>query len=72
MRSALQGKDLAAIQKASDDLARALQAIGSSMYGGGAQGGPQQPPSDGTPGGEQGPGDAGGSEDVVEGDFKQV
>ena len=67
LRSALQGEDLSAIQKASDDLARALQAIGSSMYGDGAKGGPQQPPS-----GEQGPGDAGGSGDVVEGDFKQV
>jgi molecular chaperone DnaK len=72
LRSALQGKDLAVIQKASDDLARALQAIGTAMYGGGAQGGPQQPPSGGTPGGGAGPGGAGGSGDVVEGDFKQV
>jgi molecular chaperone DnaK len=72
LRSALQGKDLAVIQKASDDLARALQAIGTAMYGGGAQGGPQQPPSGGTPGGGEGPGGAGGSGDVVEGDFKQV
>ncbi len=72
LRSALQGKDLAVIQKASDDLARALQAIGTAMYGGGAQGGPQQPPSGGTPGGGEGPAGAGGSGDVVEGDFKQV
>jgi molecular chaperone DnaK len=72
LRSALQGKDLAVIQKASDDLARALQAIGTAMYGGGAQGGPQQPPSGGTPGGGETPGGAGGSGDVVEGDFKQV
>ncbi len=72
LRSALQGKDLAVIQKASDDLARALQAIGTAMYGGGAQGGPQQPPSGGTPGGGEGPASAGGSGDVVEGDFKQV
>jgi molecular chaperone DnaK len=71
LRSTLQGKDLSAIQKASDDLARALQAIGSAMYGG-AQGGPQQPPSGGTPGGGEGQGPAGGSGDVVEGDFKQV
>ena len=68
LRSALQGKDLSAIRKASDDLAQALQAIGSAMYGSGAQGGPQQTP----PGGGQGPGDSGGSGDVVEGDFKQV
>ncbi|MGB7539868.1 MAG: molecular chaperone DnaK [Anaerolineales bacterium] len=72
LRSALQGKDLPVIQKASDDLARALQAIGTAMYGGGAQGGPQQPPSGGTPGGGEAPGGAGGSGDVVEGDFKQV
>jgi molecular chaperone DnaK len=72
LRSALQGKDLPVIQKASDDLARALQAIGSAMYGGGEQGGPQQPPSGGAPGGGEAPGGAGGSGDVVEGDFKQV
>jgi molecular chaperone DnaK len=73
LRSALQGKDLSAIQKASDDLARALQAIGSAMYGGGAGGGPQQG-SGGTPGGggTGGSGPEGGSGDVVEGDFKQV
>jgi molecular chaperone DnaK len=72
LRSALQGKDLAIIQKASDDLAQALQAIGTAMYGGGAQGGPQQPPSGGTPDGGEAPGGSGGSGDVVEGDFKQV
>jgi molecular chaperone DnaK len=76
LRSALQGKDLNAIRRASDDLARALQAIGSSMYGGGAGGGPQQGPG-GTPGGggtggTGGSGPEGGSGDVVEGDFKQV
>jgi molecular chaperone DnaK len=72
LRSALQGKDLPVIQKASEDLARALQAIGSAMYGGGEPGGPQQPPSGGTPGGGDASGGAGGSGDVVEGDFKQV
>ncbi|MBN1438777.1 MAG: molecular chaperone DnaK [Anaerolineales bacterium] len=72
LRSALQGKDTSAIQRASEDLARALQAIGSAMYGGGAPGGgPQQPPPGETPGGE-GSGGTGGSGDVVEGDFKQV
>jgi molecular chaperone DnaK len=74
LRSTLQGKDLPAIQKASEELARALQAIGSAMYGAGAQGGgsPQQPPSGETPGSGEGPAGAGGSGDVVEGDFKQV
>jgi len=71
LRSALQGKDLPVIQKASEDLARALQAIGTAMYGGGAQGAPQQPPSGETPGGEA-PGGTGGAGDVVEGDFKPV
>jgi molecular chaperone DnaK len=67
LRSAMQGQDVNAVRRPSDDLARALQAIGSAMYGGGAQGGgPQQPP----PGGGS---DSGGSgPDVVEGDFKQV
>jgi len=69
LRSALQGKDLPAIQRASDELARALQAIGSSMYGGGSG---SQPPPGGTPGGggTQEPG--GGSGDVVEGEFKPM
>ncbi len=77
LRSALQGKDLPAIQRASDELARALQAIGSSMYGSG--GGPQQTPGDasggapgGAPGGGPGPDQGGGSGDVVEGEFKQM
>jgi molecular chaperone DnaK len=70
LRSALQGKDISTIQKASDDLARALQAIGSAMYGSGSGGTP--PPGETPPGGGQGPGPSGGSGDVVEGDFKQV
>jgi molecular chaperone DnaK len=79
LRSALQGKDLPAIQRASDELARALQAIGSSMYDSGA--GPQQTPGGtpgGAPGGGGGPdsgagsGGSGGSGDVVEGEFKQM
>ena len=77
LRSALQGKDLPAIQRASDELARALQAIGSSMYGSGGE--PQQTPGGnsggtpgGTPGGGQGPEPGGGSGDVVEGEFKQM
>jgi molecular chaperone DnaK len=77
LRSALQGKDLPAIQRAADELSRALQAIGSSMYGSGA--GPQQTPGGtpggapgGAPGGDQGPQQGGGSGDVVEGEFKQM
>jgi len=77
LRSALQGTDLPAIQRASDELARALQAIGSSMYDKG--GGPQQTPGGtpgetpgGTPGGGGGPEPNGGSGDVVEGEFKQM
>jgi molecular chaperone DnaK len=69
VRSALQGKDLPAIQRASDELARALQAIGSSMYGGGSG---SQPPPGGAPGGG-GPQEPGsGSGDVVEGEFKPM
>jgi molecular chaperone DnaK len=74
LRSALQGKDLAGIQKATDDLARAMQAIGSAMYGGGAPGGGTPPPG-GNPGGGPsggGPETSGGSGDVVEGEFKPM
>jgi len=72
LRSALQGKDLPAIQKASDELARALQAIGSAMYGSGTPGGPQPPPG-GTTGSGEGPqGPGAGSGDVVDGEFKPM
>jgi molecular chaperone DnaK len=71
LRSALQGKDLPAIQKASDDLARALQAIGSAMYGQGSAPGSSEPPPGQAPGGE-GQGPAGPSGDVVDGEFKQM
>jgi molecular chaperone DnaK len=73
LRSALQGKDLPAITKAKDDLAVALQAIGSAMYGQGSAPGASQPPPGGTPGGGEGPGPAGGgSGDVVDGEFKPM
>ncbi len=72
LRSALQGKDLPAIQKASEELVRTLQAIGSAMYGGGTPGGPEQPSGETSGGGEGGPGPAGGSGDVVEGEFKPM
>jgi molecular chaperone DnaK len=71
LRSAMQGKDLPAIQKASDDLARALQAIGSSMYGGQSGPGQSQTPPGSAPDGEgKGPEESSG--DVVDGEFKQM
>jgi molecular chaperone DnaK len=69
LRSALQGQDINAIQKATADLHQAMQAIGSAMYGSGP--GQEPPPGGGQPEGGSGPTpDAGG--DVVEGEYKPV
>ena len=69
VRSALQGQDARAIQKATTDLAQAAQAIGSAMYGKGEPQPPQQG-GPGGPGGPSGPGSSGG--DVVDGEFKPM
>ncbi len=66
VRQALQGKDGAAIKRATDDLYQSVQKIGAAMYG---QGGPG--PDMGGPGGS-GPNRPGGGDDVVEGQFKEA
>ena len=68
LRSALQGSDLEAIRKASQELSDTMQKIGSAVY--------QQQPPPGTepppPGEETPPGKEGGDEGTVEGEFREV
>jgi molecular chaperone DnaK len=68
LRSALQGQDIQAIQKATADLYQAAQAIGSAMYGSGQA---QQPPPGGGPSSGGGEGQPPGG-DVVEGEYKPM
>jgi len=65
VRSALQGQDISAIRKAVQELSKAMQKVGESIY---QQ--PKQPPPGGEePGGEE-PGE--GEEGTVEGEFREV
>ena len=61
VRSALQGTDINAIRKATQELSDVMQKLGATIY-------QQQPP----PGGEVPPGKEGGEEGTVEGEFKEV
>lgn len=66
LRSALQGTDNEAIQRATQELNEVMQKIGATIYGQGQQ--PPPPPS-----GEQPPPeDKGGEEGTVEGEFREV
>jgi molecular chaperone DnaK len=58
VRSALQGQDVAAIKRTTQELAESMQKIGASMY--------QQPGSPPPPGPEA------GDEDVVDGEYRQA
>jgi molecular chaperone DnaK len=62
-RSALQGKDVAYLQRTSQELAASLQKVGAAMY---------QQPGTPPPSGEQGDGPPPGDEDVVEGEFSEA
>ncbi len=69
LRSALQGSDIEAIRKASQELSDTMQKIGAAVY--------QQPPPPGAeppppPGEETPPGKEGGEEGTVEGEFREV
>jgi len=65
VRSALQGTDIEAIRRATQELNEALQKVGTAIY-------QQQPPpgEETPPGGEQPPGQEG--EGTVEGEFREV
>jgi molecular chaperone DnaK len=69
LRSALQGSDIEAIRKASQELSDTMQKIGAAVY-------QQQPPPPGAepppPGEETPPGKEGGEEGTVEGEFREV
>jgi molecular chaperone DnaK len=63
VRSALQGSDIAEVQRTVQELSAILQQVGSSIY--------QTPPSgEGTPPGEEEP--PKGDEGTVEGEFREV
>ncbi len=67
VRSALQGTDIEAVRRATQELNEALQKVGAAVY----QQQQQPPPGGGTPpGGEQPPGQEG--EGTVEGEFREV
>jgi len=68
LRSALQGSDLEAIRKASQELNDTMQKIGSAVYQQQPPPGAEPPP----PGEETPPGKEGGDEGTVEGEFREV
>ena len=63
VKKALEGKDLEAIKRATNDLYQVVQQIGAAMYGQAGPGVGGQPGS---------PGDGKGGDDVVEGEFKEA
>ncbi len=67
VRSALQGSDVEAIKKASQELNEMMQKVGSAVY-------QQQPPPSGgeAPPEQEGGGGEGGDEGTVEGEFREV
>ena len=62
LRTALQGQDVAAIRRRTQELTQAVQQIGAAIYG---QPGGQPPPG----GGEKKPPEGGGT---VEGEYREV
>ena len=69
LRSTLQGQDIEAIHRASQELSEVMQRVGSAVYGQQQQ---QQPPPPGGETGEEGGGEGGGEEGTVEGEFREV
>jgi len=65
LKNALQGSDINAIRRHTEELSQALQQVGAAMYQEASPGAPPPPP-----GGEQPPG--GGEEDVIEGEFSEA
>ncbi len=65
VRSALQGSDTEAIQRASQELNETMQKVGAAIY-------QQQPPPDAEPPPEQGGEGEGEDEGTVEGEFREV
>jgi molecular chaperone DnaK len=70
VRSALQGKDVEAINRATQELNESLQKVGAAVYQQQQQQPP--PPGGGTPPGSEPPKGKGGEEGTVEGEFREV
>ncbi len=68
LRSTLQGSDIEAIRKASQELSDTMQKIGAAVYQQPSPPGAEPPP----PGEETPPGKEGGEEGTVEGEFREV
>jgi len=64
VRSALQGTDIEAVRRATQELNEVMQKIGTAIY--------QQQPPPPPPGGEPPQGKEGGDEGTVEGEFREV
>ena len=62
LRTALHGKDIEAVRRATQELNEAMRKVGTTVYG-------QQPPP---PGAEPPPGGEGEGEGTVEGEFREV
>jgi molecular chaperone DnaK len=68
VRSALQGTDIDALRKATQELSDVMQKVGTTIY----QQQPPPPEGEAPPGGEPPPGEGGGEEGTVEGEFREV
>jgi molecular chaperone DnaK len=66
LKTAMQGSDVAAIRRCTDELSQVLQQVGAAMY---QEAGPATPPP---PGGEPEPPKSGGEEEVIEGEFSET
>jgi molecular chaperone DnaK len=69
VKKTLEGQDMEAIKRATDELYQVIQQIGAAMYGQQQGPGAGAGPSNGP---EGKPGDGKGGEDVVEGEFKEA
>ncbi len=69
VRSALQGTDVDALRKATQELSDVMQKVGTTIY---QQQPPPPPEGEAPPGGEPPPGEGGGEEGTVEGEFREV
>jgi len=69
VRSALQGTDVDALRKATQELSDVMQKVGTTIY---QQQPPPPPEGEAPPGGEPPPSEGGGEEGTVEGEFREV
>ena len=69
VRSALQGTDIDALRKATQELSDVMQRVGTTIY---QQQPPPPPEGEAPPGSEPPPSEGGGEEGTVEGEFREV